>query len=199
MRGRGLCLCPFRKSGVNPSIRIFFVSSGRTPCAIRGFICRFGRFRPSGKRSRPGALPRPTCGFTMVGDTGIEPVASSVSGKRAPAAPIAHVGGDDRNRTGDKGFAGPCLTAWPRRRHSSRAQSPFVKKKPPPRRATASHLRWSGRRDSNPRPQPWQGCALPTEPLPHAGCYLSKLSAHVKGKFRAFSFSPQVAGENRAG
>ena len=25
---------------------------------------------------------------------------------------------------------------------------------------------WSGRRDSNPRPQPWQGCALPTEPRP---------------------------------
>jgi hypothetical protein len=25
------------------------------------------------------------------------------------------LGGDDRNRTGDKGFAGPCLTAWPRR------------------------------------------------------------------------------------
>src|SRR5436190_7677339 len=29
----------------------------------------------------------------------------------------------------------------------------------------ARYLR-SGRRDSNPRPQPWQGCALPTEPLP---------------------------------
>ena len=26
--------------------------------------------------------------------------------------------------------------------------------------------RQSGRRDSNPRPQPWQGCALPTELLP---------------------------------
>ena len=26
--------------------------------------------------------------------------------------------------------------------------------------------RWSGRRDSNPRPSPWQGDALPTEPLP---------------------------------
>ena len=26
---------------------------------------------------------------------------------------------------------------------------------------------WSGRRDSNPRPSPWQGDALPTEPLPH--------------------------------
>jgi hypothetical protein len=25
---------------------------------------------------------------------------------------------------------------------------------------------WSGRRGSNPRPQPWQGCALPTELLP---------------------------------
>ena len=28
---------------------------------------------------------------------------------------------------------------------------------------------WSGRRVSNSRPQPWQGCALPTELLPHRG------------------------------
>ena len=27
-------------------------------------------------------------------------------------------------------------------------------------------LFWSGRRGSNSRPQPWQGCALPTELLP---------------------------------
>src|SRR6476469_10501267 len=27
--------------------------------------------------------------------------------------------------------------------------------------------RESGKRDSNPRPQPWQGCALPTELFPH--------------------------------
>ena len=26
---------------------------------------------------------------------------------------------------------------------------------------------WSGKRDSNPRHQPWQGCALPTELFPH--------------------------------
>ena len=26
---------------------------------------------------------------------------------------------------------------------------------------------WSRRRDSNPRPQPWQGCALPAELLLH--------------------------------
>src|SRR5580704_684256 len=31
------------------------------------------------------------------------------------------------------------------------------------RQRTLQHGRrnWSGRRDSNPRPQPWQGCALP--------------------------------------
>jgi hypothetical protein len=40
----------------------------------------------------------------------------------------------------------------------------------------------SGRRDSNPRPSPWQGDALPTEPRPHASpripcCDTSGLSA----------------------
>ena len=33
---------------------------------------------------------------------------------------------------------------------------------------SASSLFWSGKRDSDPRPQPWQGCALPTELFPHA-------------------------------
>jgi hypothetical protein len=32
---------------------------------------------------------------------------------------------------------------------------------------------WSGRPDSNRRPQPWQGCALPTEPRPQWSFYLS--------------------------
>ena len=41
--------------------------------------------------------------------------------KRAPAERVAFNGGDDRNRTGDKGFAGLCLTAWPRRHFSKRA------------------------------------------------------------------------------
>jgi hypothetical protein len=31
----------------------------------------------------------------------------------------------------------------------------------------------SGKRDSNPRPLPWQGCALPTELFPHATTKLS--------------------------
>ena len=29
-------------------------------------------------------------------------------------------------------------------------------------------LKVSGKRDSNPRHQPWQGCALPTELFPHS-------------------------------
>ena len=31
----------------------------------------------------------------------------------------------------------------------------------------------SARRDSNPRPQPWQGCAPPTEQLAHICCHLA--------------------------
>ena len=47
-------------------------------------------------------------------------------------------GGDTQNRTGDKGFADLCLTAW-----------------------LCRLKRWSGKRDSNSRPPPWQGGALP--------------------------------------
>ena len=58
----------------------------------------------------------------MVGDTGIEPVTSSVSGKRAPAAPIAR--GGYRIRTGVNGFAGRCLATRPthqeKRKHGSK-------------------------------------------------------------------------------
>src|SRR3954451_11758557 len=53
------------------------------------------------------------------------------------------------NRTRVQGFAGPCLS------HSAT-------------RPGGAWICSSGRRDSNPRPQPWQGCALPTEPRPRA-------------------------------
>ena len=50
-----------------------------------------------------------------VGDTGFEPVTSSVSGKRATTAPIAQVvtGGGDGIRTRVNGFAGRCLASRP--------------------------------------------------------------------------------------
>ena len=40
-------------------------------------------------------------------------------------------------------------------------------------------LFWSGKRDSNSRPQPWQGCALPTELFPH---YFRFASANIRQK-----------------
>ena len=51
-----------------------------------------------------------------------------------------------RFELGNKGFADLRLTAWLWHRK-----------------------KWSGRRGSDSRPQPWQGCALPTELLPHDG------------------------------
>jgi hypothetical protein len=88
--------------------------------------------------------------------------------------PSACVGGDARIRTGDKGFAGPCLATWRRRPllPASRGlfhdegwfRCSYALAGPSPRLKDL----WSGRRDSNPRPQPWQGCALPAEPRPHA-------------------------------
>src|SRR5882762_11926096 len=48
---------------------------------------------------------------------------------------------------------------------------PQGKGKPPPEpkralRPLTCGVTWSGRRDSNPRPSPWQGDALPAEPRP---------------------------------
>ena len=36
---------------------------------------------------------------------------------------------------------------------------------------------WSGKRVSNSRPQPWQGCALPTELFPQIFAFAAKKSA----------------------
>ncbi len=70
----------------------------------------------------------------------------------------ARYGGATRNRTGDKGFADLCLTAWLWRR--------FAEK---PRYLVA--FLWSGLRGSNPPPRPWQGRALPNELNPHTAFY----------------------------
>src|SRR5687768_3449234 len=50
-------------------------------------------------------------------------------------------------------------------------------------------LHWSGRRDSNPRPQPWQGCALPAEPRPRRAATLPTGGATGKHRRR-----PSVTG-----
>ncbi len=67
--------------------------------------------------------------------------------------------GAARIRTGDKGFAVLCLTAWLRRR-CAKGSSAGDRFAPPCE---------SGKPDSNRRPPPWQGGALPTELFPR-GC-----------------------------
>ena len=46
-----------------------------------------------------------------------------------------------------------------------------IQKKPFSVKRRANMIIKSGKRDSNSRPQPWQGCALPTELFPHFSFY----------------------------
>ncbi len=81
-------------------------------------------------------------------------------GPQKPLRSSCYAGGEDRNRTDLDGFAGRCITSLlPRQRtyfNSTKKGS-----------QASLLIFWSGRRVSNSRPQPWQGCALPTELLPH--------------------------------
>ncbi len=74
-------------------------------------------------------------------------------------------GGASRNRTDVHGFAGRCITTLPSRRWKSSQVNRLKSKREA--RISFPLKCWSGRRVSNSRPQPWQGCALPTELLPH--------------------------------
>ena len=69
------------------------------------------------------------------------------------------VTGATRNRTGDKGFADLCLTAWLWRRDGFRPGKEHG-------HASVVSVK-SGLRGSNPPPRPWQGRALPNELNPH--------------------------------
>ena len=51
----------------------------------------------------------------------------------------------------------------------------------------------SGKRDSNSRPQPWQGCALPTELFPLVLLFVVALSLKRDAKVRLFSYTPNFS------
>ena len=92
---------------------------------------------------------------------------------------IFKVGGDTRIRTGDQSFAGSCLTTWLCRHAGllggARSRTwTGTEKIPRDFKSLAStdsairarliqkqNVKWSGKRESNSRHQPWQGCALP--------------------------------------
>jgi hypothetical protein len=80
----------------------------------------------------------------------------------------AYSGGEDGNRTRLNGFAGRCITSLLPRQKLCCFPVRGKKRKP------GFPLEfWSGRRVSNSRPQPWQGCALPTELLPHGALHFT--------------------------
>ena len=82
---------------------------------------------------------------------------------RFACGPRTDAGCPSRVRTSVHGFKVRCPTI--RRRGSGRRSREDPERSPRTRDASRAG-KWSGRRDSNPRPSPWQGDALPTEPLP---------------------------------
>src|SRR6478735_3527902 len=78
-----------------------------TSCATSAFVKAPGLGAVTGRASKTVVH----LSSISVRDTGIEPVTSSVSGKRSPAELIAR--GGDGNRTRVHGFAGRCLTTRP--------------------------------------------------------------------------------------
>ena len=68
-------------------------------------------------------------------------------------------GGATQSRTGLHGFAIRCITALLSRRCKRQTKKLWES-------CVLSQFIWSGKRDSNSRPIPWQGIALPTELFP---------------------------------
>ena len=74
-------------------------------------------------------------------------------------------------RLGPLGYVAPCGAGCPSRIRTSvfgsKVRCPTAGRRGKDLGVSVDRAKnWSGRRDSNPRPSPWQGDALPTEPLP---------------------------------
>ena len=106
--------------------------------------------------------------------------------KRRFACSEAIKGGGDGNRTRVQGFAGPCLShsATPPQERASPAANQSRIAAPP-----------SGRRDSNPRPSPWQGDALPAEPRPHSHWISPARVVNCSRSCRGHQLRPQGSAE----
>ena len=101
----------------------------------------------------------------IVDDTGIEPVTPSMSRKCATAALIVRL-------YCSRDFMKLCTCELWRWRRDLNPCSGICSPEPrlsatPPNLLRSNTRHSSGRRGSNPRPEPWQGSALPTALRPH--------------------------------
>ena len=133
---------------------------------FRIVVCRFHADPRPGNETPAKRIAENPYGVRVsgVGATGIEPVTSAVSRQRSAAELSARCGHciPTRRRRESNPGTGFCR---PLPHHSATSPRPLSTKsgrnRPP-----------SGRPDSNRRPQPWQGCALPAELRPRwRGCY----------------------------
>ena len=85
---------------------------------------------------------------------------------------IKEYGGGTRSRTEIHGFAIHCIAILPSRHCKLFAYFLLLPKRKNPAKCLVKTgfrlLNWSGKRDSNSRPRPWQGRALPAELFPRA-------------------------------
>ena len=146
-------------AGSTGSSRPGAFSSSTQQRSHRTHTCGSGRHgRPEARRASGGGLNandrwpsgHRSCSF-LEATPGFEP---GIRALQAPALPLGHV------------------AVWWRLSALSSNEG-----RPPEDhsglRPTSGEVRWSGRPDSNRRPQPWQGCALPTEPRPRATASLA--------------------------
>ena len=106
-------------------------------------------------KSPPSALAGGACGICS----------ACAAGGICPPAAATSLGGGDQSLAATAPAAPrlfPCVSLC------ERAPNGHTKKQPGTVVPSCKVL--SGKRDSDPRPQPWQGCALPTELFPRWDC-----------------------------
>jgi hypothetical protein len=134
---------------------------------------RFQKVERLGHRSQSRVKTVPHCdgAFRNVRARSIRTLSGACSARIAGGN--RESGGGGRNRTGVHGFAVRCMATLPPRRRGialtfkAMPMKPWKLLKPKGEARWLPLEIWSGRRVSNSRPQPWQGCALPTELRPH--------------------------------